>query len=177
LAEAAWTAQERESFFDAIARHRRASWRVSAASYFANGIVALIVVAMMASLFYAFVALCFDVVNLVVHVPNVVATIGTIVGPLVEPPGTVPVSRWIAVALLATAPGLAWMTVLLTALRRMLGVVSNVRQRRPAGTAGGHHGSRRTADCERHLGNGDCRQPPGTAPAHHRSLLIPPYSI
>lgn len=122
MAEVAWTAQERESFFDAIARHRRASWRVSAASHFANVIVAVIVAAMVAPLFYAFVCLGFDVVNLIHRAPNMVAIISAIVGPLVDAPETVPLSRWIVVALLATAPGLLWMTVLLTAVRRMLRV-------------------------------------------------------
>ena len=119
---AQWTAAERESFFDVIAHHRRASWRVTIASHFANVIVAVIVSAMMAPLFYAVMSLCFDLVNLVHRMPNLVAAIGAMVGPLVDAPDKVSPAEWLYVAALATAPGLIWMGVLLTALRRMLGV-------------------------------------------------------
>jgi len=119
---AQWTTAERESFFDAIARHRRASWRVTAASSFANLIVAVIVAAMMAPLFYAVICLGLDLLNLVHHTPNLVSAIGDIVGPLVDKPESVPLTRWIFVGVLAAAPGLAWMTILLIALRRMLQV-------------------------------------------------------
>jgi hypothetical protein len=37
-ARAAWTSRERESFFEAIARHRRAAWRVTLASAFADAV-------------------------------------------------------------------------------------------------------------------------------------------
>ena len=83
---AQWTAAERENFFDVIARHRRASWRVTAAGHFANVIVALIVAAMMAPLFYAVICLAFDMLNLVHRAPNLVAAIGVVIGPLVDAP-------------------------------------------------------------------------------------------
>ncbi len=121
-AVAQWTASERESFFDAIARHRRAGWRVTLASHAANFIVALIVAAMMSPLFYAVICLLFDIVNIFHRVPNVVAAIGAVLGPLTDKPESVPLARWIYVAVVATAPGLVWMAILLTALRRMLRV-------------------------------------------------------
>src|ERR1043166_3084259 len=86
---AQWTTAERESFSDALPRHRRASWRVTAASSFANLIVAVIVAAMMAPLFYAVICLGLDLLNLVHHTPNLVSAIGNIVGPLVDKPESV----------------------------------------------------------------------------------------
>jgi hypothetical protein len=55
-----WTAAERESFFDAIARHRRAAWRVTFASRVINLVVALVVAVLMSPLFYGALALLLD---------------------------------------------------------------------------------------------------------------------
>ena len=62
----AWSPAERESFFDAIARHRRAAWRVTFVSRAVNVVVALVVAVLMSPLFYAALALALDVLNLVV---------------------------------------------------------------------------------------------------------------
>src|SRR5262249_17910397 len=53
----AWSPSERESFFAAIARHRRAAWRVTFVSRAVNVVVALVVAVLMSLLFYGFLAL------------------------------------------------------------------------------------------------------------------------
>src|SRR5262245_34529979 len=87
-----WRAGERESFFEAIARHRRAAWRVTLASGGANFAVGLIVALLMAPLFYAVIALGFDIVNLIVPVPNLVEVLGRWFGPAIDAPESIPFS-------------------------------------------------------------------------------------
>src|ERR1700749_3806153 len=43
-----WSPAERESFFQAIARHRRASWRVTLTSLLCDALVAIVVAILMA---------------------------------------------------------------------------------------------------------------------------------
>lgn len=117
-----WTSAEREDFFNAIARHRRAAWQVTLASHGANFIVALIVALLMAPLFYAAAALALDVLNLFRPAPNLVGVIGAYIGPLMDAPAAVPLQRWLTVGAFAALPGLSWMAVVLTSLRRALRV-------------------------------------------------------
>src|SRR5262249_55719449 len=84
---------ERESFFRAIERHRRAAWRVRAVSLFANSTVAFIVAMLMAPLFYAMICLTFDLVNLVVPAPNLVTAIGSFYKAAASHPGSVQWAR------------------------------------------------------------------------------------
>jgi Zn-dependent protease with chaperone function len=117
---AAWTPAERESFFAAIARHRRAAWRVTLASTLADAVLALVVALLMSPLFYAAIALAFDLVNLVHRVPNVVTLIGRVLGPALEPAGRVPLGTWVHLGLLAALPGVLWMGLVLLMLDRAL---------------------------------------------------------
>ncbi|HUI61991.1 MAG TPA: hypothetical protein VLX90_17330, partial [Steroidobacteraceae bacterium] len=116
----AWSAAERESFFDAIARHRRAAWRVTIASQSANLAVALIVAILMAPLFYGGLALLLDLLNLVIPVPNIVPPIGHALSRALNEPHTMSVVAWIRLALITALPGLIWMAFVLSALRRVL---------------------------------------------------------
>jgi Zn-dependent protease with chaperone function len=116
----AWTSAERESFFDAIARHRRAAWRVTLVSVLVNTAVALVVSILMAPLFYALLALAFDLVNLVHRAPNLIPAIMATIDPLVNAPERVPTHQWLYVAFLAALPGLLWMSVVLMMLQRAL---------------------------------------------------------
>ena len=75
-----WTqfsAAERESFFAAIARHRRMSWRVTAVSGLAIAIATLVVGVLTAPLFYAVIGIVFDLVNIIVPAPNVLGVSST----------------------------------------------------------------------------------------------------
>ena len=115
-----WTAAERESFFSAIARHNRAAWRVTVASAVAIAFTSAIVATLMAPLFYAAIALAFDLVNLIVPAPNLVQLLGDAIGPAIDHPEAVAPARWLQLALCAALPGLVWMALVVLALRRML---------------------------------------------------------
>ena len=117
---AAWTPEERESFFDAIARHQRAAWRVTLASRVINFVVALIVAVLMSPLFYGVLALCLDALNLVVPAPNLVPGIGHALDRALNAPGKMSVADWIQLAALAALPGLVWMAFVLGALHRVM---------------------------------------------------------
>ncbi len=117
---AVWSAAERESFFHAIARHRRAAWRVTLASSVGNLVVALIVATLMAPLFYGAIALLLDVVNLIIPAPNLVPGIGHVLDKPFNAPRSVSVLGWIRLGAIAALPGLIWMAFVLGALRRVL---------------------------------------------------------
>lgn len=115
-----WTAAERENFFSAIARHNRAAWRVTLASAVAIAFTSAIVATLMAPLFYAAIALAFDLVNLIVPTPNLVQLLGDAISPAIDHPEAVAPARWLQLALCAALPGLVWMALVVLALRRML---------------------------------------------------------
>jgi Zn-dependent protease with chaperone function len=116
----AWTPAERESFFAAIARHRRAAWRVTFVSRAVNLIVALIVAVLMSPLFYAALALALDLLNLVIPAPNLVPGIGHALDKALNAPAAMSIRDWIQLGLLAALPGLVWMAAVLSALRKVL---------------------------------------------------------
>lgn len=116
----AWSPAERESFFAAIARHRRAAWRVTFVSRAVNLVVALVVAVLMSPLFYAAVALALDALNLVVPAPNLVPVVAHGLDEVFNAPGKMSVGDWIQFCVLAALPGLAWMAWVLNALRRVL---------------------------------------------------------
>jgi Zn-dependent protease with chaperone function len=117
---AAWTPAERESFFDAIARHRRAAWRVTFASSAINLAVALIVAILMSPLFYGALALLFDLLNLVIPAPNLVPGIEHALDAVINAPEKMSVGKWVQFVALAALPGLVWMAFVLNAMRRVL---------------------------------------------------------
>jgi Zn-dependent protease with chaperone function len=117
-----WTAEERENFFAAVERHRRAAWRVTLASSGVNALVAFIVAALMAPLFYVVLSLILDIINLIVPMPNLVAVLGGQLGPAFDHPETVSVGRWVYLLVLAALPGLVWMGTFLLVLRRAIGL-------------------------------------------------------
>jgi Zn-dependent protease with chaperone function len=116
----AWTPAERESFFDAIARHRRAAWRVTFVSRAVNLVVALVVAVLMSPLFYGALALALDLLNLVVPAPNLVPGVAHALDKALNTPATMSVGDWIQLSLFAALPGLVWMAFVLNALRRVL---------------------------------------------------------
>ena len=116
----AWTPAERESFFDAIARHRRAAWRVTFVSRAVNVVVALVVAVLMSPLFYAALALALDLLNLVVPAPNLVPHAANALDEVFNAPAKMSIGDWIQFSTLAALPGLIWMAFVLNALRRVL---------------------------------------------------------
>jgi len=115
-----WSPAERESFFAAIARHRRAAWRVTFVSRTVNLVVALVVAVLMSPLFYAALALALDVLNLVVPAPNLVPVAAHALDKVFNSPAKMSVAEWIQFSFLAALPGLVWMGLVLNALRRVL---------------------------------------------------------
>lgn len=116
-----WTAfspTERESFLSAIARHRRASWRVTAACAVAVVVLMVVVAILMAPLLYSVIGLGFDLVNLVTPAPDAVAWMGRQLDPVFNAKSV----SWATIArvgAVAALPGLALMGAAALALRRI----------------------------------------------------------
>jgi Zn-dependent protease with chaperone function len=115
-----WATLERESFFAAIERHRRAAWRVTALCILANGALAFVVATLMSPLFYALLALGLDLINLAVPAPNLADAIGATLGPAFDHPEQVPIGHWLIWMLIAALPGLLWMGMLMMMIARVL---------------------------------------------------------
>lgn len=115
-----WTAEERESFFAAIARHRRAAWQVSAVAGVCIAILAFVVATLTSPLFYAVIGLLFDAINLVVPMPDLLGIVGTMLGHAVDNIETTPVGSWLYLALIASLPGLVAVWFVLLTLRRIV---------------------------------------------------------
>src|SRR5689334_14092690 len=65
------TNDQRETFLAAIARHRRASWRVTAACVVAVAGVSVVVAILMSPLLYCLIGLALDIVNFWRPMPDV----------------------------------------------------------------------------------------------------------
>jgi Zn-dependent protease with chaperone function len=114
-----WTASERESFFDAIRRHRRASWRITAACVLAIAVLALVVSVLLSPLTICLLGLAVDVVNLALPMPDVLGTFGGYIDPLFDE-RTFTFMRLAHATALASIPGLLVMGVAVLALNRAL---------------------------------------------------------
>jgi Zn-dependent protease with chaperone function len=109
---------DRESFFAAIARHRRASWRVTTACAVAVATVALVVAILMAPLFWCLVALAFDVANLVTPVPDLMRWLGWQLDPVFSG-AHVPARALAQLGITAALPGLGLMGMATLGLSRV----------------------------------------------------------
>ena len=76
------SAADRESFLSAITRHRRASWRVTAACAAGVIVLAVVVAILMAPLLYCLIGLAFDAINLVTPTPDLMGWLGRLIDPL-----------------------------------------------------------------------------------------------
>ena len=115
-----WNPGERESFFAAIERHRRAAWRVALVSVFANVAMAVALSVLVAPLFYSVVILLLDLVNLVTPMPNLVDGVYRVLDPILDSPTSPTLVDWLRFVFWASLPGLFWFGCVLLALRRML---------------------------------------------------------
>lgn len=115
-----WTADERESFFAAIARHRRAAWQVSAVAGVCIAILAFVVATLTAPLFYALIGLLLDVINLFVPMPDLLGAMLETLGDVSDHMETLPASRWLYLAFVAAVPGLIAVLMVLLTLRRIV---------------------------------------------------------
>lgn len=115
-----WTAEERESFFAAIARHRRAAWQVSAVAAVAIAILAFVVATLTSPLFYALIGLSLDVINLVVPMPDLLGSMMETLSYASDHIETQSASSWLYLAFIAALPGLLAVLFVLLTLRRIV---------------------------------------------------------
>jgi Zn-dependent protease with chaperone function len=114
-----WGPGERESFFDAIERHRRASWRMTAVCAFAIGVLALVLAILLAPLLICLIGLAVDVVNLVLPMPDVLGGFGSWIDPLFDE-DTFRLDLLGKAMAVAAVPGLVVMGIAVLALARAL---------------------------------------------------------
>jgi Zn-dependent protease with chaperone function len=113
------TAAERESFLDAIARHRRAAWQVNAVCALCVAVLAAVVALLVAPLWWALIGLVVDLANLVVPMPDLLGAVFGLLDRISD--GTPQPSAGIAAVLaLMVAPGAIAMGVVVFALDRLL---------------------------------------------------------
>lgn len=115
-----WTAEERESFFAAIARHRRAAWQVSAVASVCIAILAFVVATLTAPLFYALIGLILDVVNLVIPIPDLLGAVMDALSDVSDNMETISGARWLYLAVVAALPGMVAVLLVLFTLRRIV---------------------------------------------------------
>jgi Zn-dependent protease with chaperone function len=119
----ALTPGEREGFLDTIARHRRAAWRVTAASAFTLGAAALVVALLSAPLWYAALALGADLLNLVSPTRDLLDEFMRATDQWQHSAEDIGAARWLAWTACAALPGAVVMAVLTFALRRALALL------------------------------------------------------
>jgi Zn-dependent protease with chaperone function len=115
-----WTAEEREGFFAAIARHRRAAWQVSAVASVCIAILAFVVATLTSPLFYAVIGLLLDVINLVIPMPDLLGYVGQMLSYASDHIETQPASSWLYLAFIAALPGMVAVLIVLLTLRRIV---------------------------------------------------------
>jgi Zn-dependent protease with chaperone function len=112
------SALDRESFLAAIARHRRASWRVTAACGAAVIVEAVVVAILMAPLLYSLIGLGFDAVNLAAPTPDLMRWLGRLLQPLFASKHVSTIA-FVRVGAIAALPGLVLMSAAAWALRHI----------------------------------------------------------
>jgi len=104
----------REDFFAAIARHRRAAWRITALCVVSYAVLGLVVAVLMAPLLYGVLGLALDAANLLTSTPDLLGLAGQAF--LSPATSDTPHSLW--VALLAALPGVALVAIAARTLTR-----------------------------------------------------------
>jgi Zn-dependent protease with chaperone function len=115
-----WTAEERESFFAAIARHRRAAWQVSGVAGVCIAILAFVVATLTAPLFYALIGLVLDLINLVVPMPDLLGAVMDTLSEVSDHMESISGARWLYLAVVAALPGMVAVLLVLLTLRRIV---------------------------------------------------------
>jgi Zn-dependent protease with chaperone function len=115
-----WTAEERESFFAAIERHRRAAVRIRWVSDACAFVLAFVVALFMAPLLYGLTGLILDVINLLVPMPDLIGTAMNTMNVVMDTPEQLSAGRWMYLAVVTAAPGLLVMAMIMLALGRVL---------------------------------------------------------
>lgn len=117
-------AGERESFLAAIARHRAAAWRVSAASGFTLAAAALVLALLSAPLWYTAIALIADLLNLAWPTRNLLGEFMAYVNHWDAAAATPGAARWLGWLACAALPGALVMGAIALALKRALAILA-----------------------------------------------------
>ena len=112
--------EERESFFDSIARHQRAAVRVALVADACAFALALVVAMLMSPLCYAVLGIVLDLVNFAVPMPDLIGMVTDAVLEMTDHPETVSLWGWLELAALASLPGLALMVLTIRGLSRVM---------------------------------------------------------
>jgi Zn-dependent protease with chaperone function len=115
----AWSPGERESFFAAIERHRRASWRVTLACGLVMVALAFVMAVLLSPLLVCIAGLLLDLANLIVPLPDLLGAAGRVVEPLADDK-MFSLALLLKLSLIASVPGLALMSVAIGMLHRLL---------------------------------------------------------
>jgi hypothetical protein len=115
----AWTPGDREGFFTAIERHRRAAWRVSLVCGFRAAVLAVVMALLLAALLCCLLGLVIDVANLLVPLPDAMGFFGRTLDHVIEG-RHVTATEVIGVTALAAIPGLLLIAVVGPVLRRAI---------------------------------------------------------
>ena len=116
--------QEREDFFDAVARRRRTAWRVMAVCGIAYVVLAVVMSLLLAPLLYGIMGLVLDLLNLLFPTPDLLAYAGGLVGPIIDnldKPEVLSNTEWTTVVGLASLPGLVLMALVARMVARAVG--------------------------------------------------------
>lgn len=125
-----FAASAREDFRDAIARHRRSAWRVTAVCAVAYLLLGLVVAELTAPLLYCLAGLAADVINLAIPTPDLLGGAGRVVKEVFMSGKPIALDRAVGVAAVAAAPGLALYALAMLVIRRAL-LLSPVFERGP----------------------------------------------
>lgn len=112
--------QERESFFDSIARHQRAAGRVALLANACALGLAFVVAVLMSPLLYGLIGLVLDLLNFAIPMPDLIGNVTNTVSDLIDTAETVSVARWLQFGVIASLPGLALMWLAIHALGRVM---------------------------------------------------------
>jgi Zn-dependent protease with chaperone function len=115
-----WTAVQRESFFQAIARNRRAAFRVTLAGWLCGALFVTIFAVLTAPLLIGLLVLVVDLVNLLHPLPDLVALATPSVRALAHSRTNLPATRWAEILALLSVPGIILASLAMLALRRAL---------------------------------------------------------
>lgn len=115
-----FTPEERESFFDGIARHQSAAVRVALVADICAVALAFVVAVLMSPLCYAVLGMAIDLLNLAMPMPDMVGAVTRAVFDSTDHPEAVPIWRWLEMLLLAALPGLALMALANRGLGRVM---------------------------------------------------------
>jgi hypothetical protein len=126
-----WSASERESFFEAIARNGRASWQITSACVVAVAVLTAVVAVLLSPLLIGLAGLTLDVVNVAIPMPDLLGALGRRLDTVLDEK-TFSAAGLIQLTALAAMPGFALMGVASTRSRPLTAVLGRRVVRSPA---------------------------------------------